>query len=74
MTQPTDIETPQKICKYVKPPLSAVTRAPPIGEPVKAAIEITAKRLPFRMPISRISDIWATSEGARETKAPDEKP
>jgi hypothetical protein len=73
-TQPTAMVTPQKICKYVKAPLSAVTRAPPIGEPVKAAIEIAAKRLPLRMPISRMSEIWATREGARETKAPEEKP
>lgn len=74
MALPTAIVTPQKICKYVKPPLSAVTSAPPIGEPVKAAIEIAAKRLPFLRPISRISEIWVIRDGARETKAPEEKP
>ena len=74
MTHPIDIVTPQKICKYLKLPLSAVTSAPPIGEPVKAAIEIVAKRLPFLTPISRMSEIWAMRDGARETKAPEEKP
>jgi hypothetical protein len=74
MAHPTAIVTPQKICKYLKPPLSTVTSAPPIGEPVKAATEITAKRLPFLTPISRMSEIWAMRDGARETKAPEEKP
>ena len=45
-----------------------------MGLPVRAATEITAKRLPFLTPIWRMSEIWATRDGARETKAPVEKP
>jgi hypothetical protein len=71
---PTTIVNPQNICRYRKPPLSCVSRAPPIGLPVKPAKATQRKNVPERTPISRIGEICAMSEGARETNAPDENP
>lgn len=48
--------------------------APPIGCEINAAIEMTAKKLPVRTPICLTSDIWAMTDGARDTKAPLPKP
>lgn len=64
----------QNICRFLYCPPSALTSAPPIGVPTNAETLMAANMEPVRTPISRMSLIWATSAGARETKAPLENP
>ena len=45
-----------------------------MGVPVKAANEITAKKVPLRTPTWRRSEICAIRAGASETNAPEPKP
>lgn len=71
---PTSIITPQKICSPVKSPPSFTNKAPAIGLPVNPAKETIRNRVPVLTPISRTSEIWATRDGAKETKAPDVNP
>ena len=73
-TEPTKHMTPAKTFTPVKLPFSCDIIAPPIGLVVRAPTDITAKSRPCRMPILWIGEIWATSAGPKEMKAPEANP
>jgi hypothetical protein len=47
---------------------------PPIGEPVKAAMDENANMVPVRTPMSLMGETWAQSAGVRPMPAPDPIP
>lgn len=66
--------TPQKIFRPENPPFWCVTIAPPIGLPVRTPNDEMAYKSPTRVPIFRMSEIWATKAGMMDKTQPEVNP
>jgi hypothetical protein len=71
---PTKQVTPANIWPFLNDPWLSVIIWPPIGEPVKAAMDENANMVPVRTPMSLIGETWAQSAGVRPIPAPDPIP
>lgn len=66
--------TPPKTMAFLNDPWLSPMIAPPIGEPVNAAIAAIEKTVPERMPISWMGETCAQRAGVRPIPAPEAIP